>query len=168
MTRLKVARTIALLGVLTCALPQAAPAATATNTFAATAVIAAACTVNATNLSFGTYNPASGAALTGNSTISVFCTSGTTYTVALNVGTGGGTFATRKMANGANLMNFNLYTSAALTAIWGDGTATTATVPGTGAGVLTANPVVVYGNIPINQDLPTGTYTSTITVTVNY
>ena len=124
--------------------------------------------MNAANLAFGTYNPASAVALTGNSTISVFCTNGTTYTVALNVGTGGGTFATRKMANGANLMNFNLYTTAGLTAIWGDGTATTSTVPGTGLGVLTANPVVVYGNIPINQDLPTGTYTSTITVTVNY
>ena len=55
-----------------------------------------------------------------------------------------------------------------LTAIWGDGSASTSTVAGTGVGVLTAVPTVVYGSIPINQDLPTGTYTSTITVTVNY
>ena len=107
-------------------------------------------------------------AATGNSTISVFCTSGTPYTVALNVGTGGGTFATRKQANGANLMNHNLFTSTGLSAIWGDGTASTSTVPGTGVGVLTAVSAVMYGSIPINQDLPTGTSTSTITVTVNY
>ena len=167
MIRLKTACVFVAFGAL-CGTAPAAWAATATGTFSATAVISAACTVTAANLNFGTYNPASAVALTGNSTISVFCTSGTPYTVALNVGTGGGTFATRKLANGANLMNYNLFTSAALTAIWGDGTASTSTVAGTGVGVLTAVPATVYGSIPINQDLPTGTYTSTITVTVNY
>ena len=143
-------------------------AASTTTTFMASAVIASSCTVAANNLAFGTYSPSSATALTGTSTINVYCTSGTAYTVALNVGTGGGTFATRSMANGTNLMNFNLYTSAARTTIWGDGTASTGTVVGTGAGVLTSSPNTVYGNIPISQDLPAGTYSSTITVTVNY
>jgi spore coat protein U-like protein len=143
-------------------------AGTSTTTFIASATIAASCTVAATNLAFGTYSATSATALAGTSTVNVYCTSGTPYTVALSVGSGGGTFAARDMANGANLMAYNLYTSAAHTAIWGDGTASTSTVAGTGAGVLTSSPSTVYGNIPIAQDLPPGTYTSTITVTVNY
>jgi spore coat protein U-like protein len=140
----------------------------ATTSFTASAVIAPLCTVTATNLTFGNYTPTSATALTGTSTINVFCTSGTTYTILLNVGSGGGTFATRDMANGSNLMAYNLYTSAAHTTIWGDGTLSTGTVAGTGAGLLTASPNTVFGNIPISQDLPAGTYTSVITVTVNY
>jgi len=143
-------------------------AGTATTTFTASATISASCTVTATNLAFGTYSAGSPTALTGTSTVNVYCTSGTPYTVALNVGSGGGTFAARDMANGTNLLAYNLYTSAAHTAIWGDGTTSTSTVAGTGAGVLTSSPNTVYGNIPISQDLPPGTYTSTITVTVNY
>ncbi len=142
--------------------------ATTTTTFTASAVISSSCTVTATNLAFGTYSAVSATALTGTSTVNVYCTSGTPYTVALNVGTGGGTFAVRSMANGTNLMNYNMYTAANQATIWGDGTTSTSTVGGTGAGVLTASPSTVYGSIPIGQDLPSGTYTSTITVTVNY
>ncbi len=143
-------------------------AATTTTTFTASAVISSSCTVTATNLAFGNYSAASATALTGTSTINLYCTSGTPYTVALNVGTGGGTFAVRNMANGTNLMSYNMYTAANQATIWGDGTTSTSTVGGTGAGVLTASPSTVYGSIPIGQDLPSGTYTSTITVTVNY
>lgn len=143
-------------------------AGTSTSTFTASVTIAASCTVSATNLAFGTYLASSATPLTGTSTVNVYCTSGTPYTLALNVGSGGGTFAARDMASGANLMTYNLYTSAAHTDIWGDGTASTSMVAGTGAGVLTSSPNTVYGNIPISQDLPPGTYTSTITVTVNY
>jgi spore coat protein U-like protein len=143
-------------------------AGTSTTTFTASATIAASCTVEATNLAFGTYSATSATPLTGTSTVNVYCTSGTPYTLALNIGSGGGTFAARDMANGANLMTYDLYTSAAHTAVWGDGTASTSTVAGTGAGVLTSSPNTVYGNIPVSQDLPPGTYTSTITVTVNF
>ncbi len=147
---------------------SAANAATTTTTFTASATISSSCTVTATNLAFGTYSATATTALTGTSTINVYCTSGTSYTVALNVGTGGGTFTTRSMANGANLMSYNMFTAANQAVIWGDGTASTSTVGGTGAGLLTSSPSTVYGNIPIGQDLPSGTYTSTITVTVNY
>src|SRR5262249_49768916 len=132
-------------------------------------VINAACNVSATTLNFGAYNPGSGTALTGTSAVSVYCTSGSSYTAALNVGSGGGTFATRTLlSGGSTTLGFNLYWDAAYSQIWGDGTASTFTVAGTGSGLLTANTITVYGQIPISQDKPTGTYTSTITVTVNY
>lgn len=64
--------------------------------------------VSATNLAFGNYDPSSGTALDGSSTVNVSCTNGTAYTVSLNVGTGGGSFTTRTMALGRNTLNYNL------------------------------------------------------------
>ncbi len=146
----------------------AAGAATATGTFTVQAVINSACSVSATALNFGAYNPASATALTGTSTVSVYCTGGTPYTTALNVGSGGGTFATRTLSGGGQTLDFNLYRDASYSQIWGDGTASTFTVAGTGSGLLTANTITVYGQLPVSQDKPVGTYSSTITVTVNY
>ena len=145
-----------------------AGAGTATGTFTVQATISSACLVSATTLNFGTYNPASATALTGTSTISVYCTSGSPYTTALNVGSGGGTFATRTLLNGSNTLDFNLYRDSAYTQVWGDGSGSTYTVAGTGSGLLTANTITVYGQIPISQDKPVGAYTSLITVTVSY
>lgn len=141
---------------------------TVTGTFTVQATISAACLVSATTLNFGTYNPASVTALTGTSTVSVNCTSGTPYTTALNVGSGGGTFATRTLLSGSDTLNFNLYRDSAYSQIWGDGSTSTYTVAGTGSGLLTANTITVYGQIPISQDKPVGSYTSLITVTVSY
>jgi spore coat protein U-like protein len=145
-----------------------AAATTATNTFTVQAVINSACNVSAATLNFGTYSPTAGSALTGTSVVSVYCTSGTPYTTSLNVGTGGGAFTTRTLANGGNTLNYNLYRDAAYSQVWGDGSGATFTVAGTGSGLLTANTVTVYGQIPVAQDKPVGTYTSTITVTVTY
>jgi spore coat protein U-like protein len=145
-----------------------AGALTATNTFTVQAIINAACLVSATLLNFGSYDPTSGTALNGTSTVNVFCTGGTPYTTTLNIGTGGGTFATRTLLNGANTLNYNLFKDSAHAQIWGDGTSSTFTVTGTGNGILTANPITVYGQITTGQDKPVGTYASIITVTVTY
>ena len=143
-------------------------ATTVTNTFTVQAIINASCNVSATTLNFGSYDPASGSALSGSSAVNVFCTSGTPYTASLNVGTGGGSFTTRTVASGGSTLNYNLYRDAAHSQVWGDGTGSTFTVSGTGSGVLTANPLTVYGEVPTGQDKPPGTYTSIITVTVTY
>jgi len=157
---------------LTAALALAAPvfchAGTTTTTFPVSAVINSACSVTASALSFGTYNPTSGSPLDGTSTISVYCTIGSAYTVSLDVGTGGGAYTARTIANGANALDYNLYTSNARTTVWGDGTGSTSTVGGTGAGLLTASTQTVYGRVVASQDKPPGTYTSTITVTVTF
>ena len=146
-----------------------AAAATATTTFNATANIVASCTATAPDLAFGTYNAATATPLTGTTTINVYCTSGTAYTLSLNAGTGtGSTFTQRYMNNGAAQMKYNLYTTAAATTVWGDGTGATATVAGTGSGVLTASQKIVYGSVANGQDLAIGNYTSLITVTVTY
>jgi spore coat protein U-like protein len=149
------------------ALPSA-QATTTSNTFTVQAVINAACNVSATTLNFGNYDPTSGTALNGTSTVNVYCTSGTPYTTSLNVGTGGGSFVTRTIASGGNALNYNLYRDSARSQVWGDGSGATFTVAGTGAGLLTASPLTVYGEVTSGQDKPPGTYTSVITVTVTY
>lgn len=155
-------------GCLMLASFDAAQAVTATTTFNVTATVSSSCSATATDLAFGAYNVASSTPLDGTSTINVSCTTGTTYTVALNVGTGGGSFTARRMASGGNTLDYNLYTTVGRSTVWGDGTGSTATVAGTGSGLLTPNAATVYGRIPINQDVAAGSYASVITVTVNY
>ena len=72
------------------------------------------------------------------------------------------------MLNGSEALNYNLYLDTARTIIWGDGTAGTQTY-------FIKNPpnnqdvaVPVYGRIPTGQSVSKGTYTSTITVTLNF
>ena len=150
-----------------------ASADTKTSTFQVTATVQKNCLVSSANLPFGTYTPNTGA-LTGRSNITVRCTKTTPYTVALNAGTTtGGTFAQRLLANGANTLQYNLYTTAGFTTIFGDGTGGTATAAGTGNGVSAGNAVThtVHGSLPdsaANQDATPGAYSDTITVTVTY
>ena len=142
-----------------------------TTTFAVTATVQPSCTTSATALGFGTYTPGNGA-LASTSNITVNCTKNTAYTIALNPGTTtGDSFVQRLMASGANSLQYNLYTTAAFTTVWGDGTGTTATQTGIGAGRGTASTFKVYGRLPdsaANQAAVPGTYTDTITVTVTY
>ena len=156
------------LGVAFVSCAQLGHAGTDTATFSVTASIVDACDVQATNHAFGAYSASSGSALDSTSAISVYCTSGTPYTLAMNVGTGGGTFTARKMTSSSNELLYNLFTSAARTTIWGDGSGSTATVGGTGVGLLTAATHTVYGRIGTGQDSAPGSYSSTVTVTLNF
>lgn len=144
---------------------------TVTTTFQVSATVQPNCTTSATALGFGNYTPGSGN-VTANSTITVNCTKTTAYTVALNAGsTTGDAYAQRLMASGTNTLQYNLYTTNAYTTVFGDGTGSTATDSGTGAGMATASTFTVYGQLldsAFNQATVPGTYTDTITVTVTY
>ena len=127
---------------------------------------AASCTVSATAPNFGSYAPLSGASKSASGTVTVPCTTGGSVTIKLSAGNG--TFAARTLLgpSGATLQ-YNLYTDAAHTMIWGDGTAGTVTVsgsvPNNSSGTAT-----IYGFIPASQDVKVGTYSATITVTVSF
>jgi spore coat protein U-like protein len=148
-----------------------ADCATTSTTFAVTETVQANCSATATTLAFSAYTPGAGAKA-NNSTISVKCTKNTPYTIALNGGTTtGGSIAQRLMASGANTLQYNLFTTAAFSQIFGDGSGTSKTVAGTGAGVGTVNAVTVFGQLPdsaTNQAAVAGSYTDTITVTITY
>jgi spore coat protein U-like protein len=139
-------------------------------TFNVQATVRANCAITATDLNFGDYLPSAGD-VSVQSSLSVRCTNGTPYTVSLNAGsTTGGSITQRLMANGANRLQYNLYTDAARTTVWGDGT-TGSRPAGTGSGLQPARAVdyPVYGLLPdsaTNQDAPVGVYADVVTATV--
>ena len=150
-----------------------AGAATRTATFGVSATVNPNCLVSATALNFGGYDGTVDATSTSN--ISVRCSTGTTFAVGLSAGNVGGTFAQRLLSgSGTNKLQYNLFTSAAATTVWGESiSASTTTMPGLGAGMASgsAQPFTVYGVLPntlANQGAPTGVYNDTITVTVTY
>ncbi len=143
---------------------------TSTTTFNTTASVAAQCNVSAANLSFGAVNPLSTQA-DATTALTVNCTKNSPYTVGLDAGTTtGATIAQRKMASGAEIMNYNLYTDAARTTIWGNSAAAPLWVSGTGAGLSIPQTLTVYGRVASGQtNLAVGNYQeNTITVTVTY
>ncbi|MDE2149376.1 MAG: spore coat protein U domain-containing protein [Gammaproteobacteria bacterium] len=152
-------------------LPLGAYAATATSQFQVTATVVKNCKVSASDLAFGNYDPLSATALAQTTTVSVTCTKGTAFATALDQGTTtGATFANRLMTDGAagDTLTYNLFTDAAHTTIWGDGTASTSTVAGTGTGPLLPVTQTVYGQVSAQQNAPANSYSDTIHVTVTF
>ncbi len=156
---------------LVLALPSArAMAATTTTAPTITVNVAAACRVTPQNLNFGTYDSLAAASLSSTSQISINCSKNTSFTVELNAGQHAASGFNRNMANGSNLLGYQLYTDSAHTTVWGDGTGGTGTVSGTGTGPGAAHTITetVYGEVPAQQSVPVGSYSDTITVTVSF
>lgn len=128
------------------------------------------CSVSATSVSFGNYNPAATAATTSTGTVTVTCTITTADTITIALSTGSsGSYTPRTMLSGTNTLAYNLYLDTAHTEIWGNGMSGTSedsfTLPaGAGGGSL----ATVHGEIPAQQNPFPGTYSDTITVTVTY
>ena len=130
------------------------------------------CSVSASGVAFGIYDPAAPAATLSSGTIAVNCVvSGATghnpITIAFSSG-GSGTFGSRTMASGTDTLSYNLYLDAAYTQVWGDGTGGSVTdtqyvTPGKPAFSST-----VYGMMPALQSANAGTFSDTITVTVSF
>jgi spore coat protein U-like protein len=143
-----------------------------TTTFLVSATVIKSCVVTATALAFGNYDQIAVAATTGTSTVSLQCTNGAAAVIALNGGVNG-TLAQRKMKDSvsADTLNYQLYTTAANTAVWGDGTLSTSTQTYNSTSGATVQPFTVYGTIPAQQNVAvsaSNTYQDTITVTVTF
>lgn len=136
--------------------------------FGVSANVASNCLIDATAMSFGTYDPTAGTDNTASSVVSVRCSKNAPVTILLDKGQGvGATDIARTMSLAGNdAMNYGLYSDSGRTANWG----TTAGGQGaTGAGLATAVNLTVYGKIPKNQyTVGVGNYADTITATVNY
>ncbi|MDX2463819.1 MAG: spore coat U domain-containing protein [Porticoccus sp.] len=133
------------------------------------------CSVSATGVSFGsyTYTTPSPADTAGN--IEVSCTLIgifsllVSYDISLSTGNSG-SYSPRSLVFGANNLSYNLYTNAARTNIWGDGSASTSSVSdGYLLGLFTVvRNYTVYGRLPAAQNKPAGSYADTIVVTITY
>lgn len=147
--------------------PTTAMAASATTTMGISATVLSACVVTANSMAFGNYNPTSASPTDATSTFDVICTAGTSYSVGLNAGTkAGATVTTRQMTSGGNSLSYALYSDSSRSTNWGNTPGTDTPSP-TVAGVLPST-FTVYGRIPAQQNVPTGSYADTVTVTVSY
>ena len=157
-------------GVLVAAFVATTPAfaATTSTTLNVDATVTANCVVSSSPISFGAVNPISGLNYDASGGITVTCTNGTAWSAAAGIGSGSGaSYAARRMTAGANTLNYNIYTDAARTTVWGDGSGATATIANAGTGV--GQNVTVYGRVPSGQvTVPPGAYTDTVAVTVTY
>lgn len=122
----------------------------------------AVCTVSAPGLSFGNYDPFSALSLDGAGNIAVDCN----VPYSLSLSSGAGSYAGRVMASGGNSLGYNLYLDAARTIIWGDGSSGSSTTSGSGGTGVVNHPV--YGRIPARQNVPAGSYTDSIIVTLSF
>ena len=134
-----------------------------------------ACTVSTTNVAFGSYNPLAFGNIDSTGSVSVKCGGvvGLLIPFKIDLSTGGGSFTARRMASGANLLGYNLYTDTSYTTIWGDGTGTTqSVVSGVTLDALGLSPAQVfwvYGRIPGRQlTVVPGPYADSISVTLTY
>ena len=154
-------------GLALAAIAGASPASagTATTTFAVTATVLSDCTVAATNLVFGNYAATTASPTDADNQITAICNNGEDYTLALNEGAAvGASVADRYMTLGLGELHYNMYTTAARTTIWGDGTLSTSTVSGVGTGLPQF--YTVHGRIPISQSVNAGAYADLVTVTL--
>ncbi|MGC3029331.1 Csu type fimbrial protein [Burkholderia sp. DN3021] len=132
----------------------------------------AACTVSASGLAFGVYNPTFTTPTDSTATVTLSCSaaSGTgAYAIALGTG-GGGSYAGRRMSSGSSILPYQLYLDAAHSQIWGDGTGGSSIVTGTDniPQVGGTSTYQVYGRIVARQAVSPGAYTDVIVVTVTY
>ena len=151
------------------ALAGSANAATKTDAMQVSATVSKNCVIDAPDLNLGTFDGTNN--LSAQSTISVRCTSGTTFGVDLSTGTG--SYASRTLTNGSDTLAYNLYTSSGYTTVWGDGTGSTGRGTGTGAGMAAGNAqsLIVYGRLLASANTgpaAAGSYTDNITATVTY
>lgn len=179
---LKLIRTLALTGAVTVPLAiitTPALAGSVTTNFNVTATVVSSCVINsATDMVFGDYNVNALTALTNTSTIKVNCTKNAPYVIALSYGANGGGVGNRIMEDtGGDKLNYNLYTDPSWTNVWQD--TTTCSTPGTigancgggtgaGPGSTYEQSYTVYGQVPTAQNVPTGSYSDIIMVTVTF
>jgi spore coat protein U-like protein len=138
------------------------------------AAFAQSCAASSAPVAFGNYNTFGGTVLDTAGTVTVTCSAPVSalvlYTIRLDGGTGG-VIASRRMANGTSYLPYQLYTDAARTAIWGDGTGGTSTVTD-GYLLAVATPVIksftVYGRIAANQNVRYGSYLDTVTILLTF
>jgi spore coat protein U-like protein len=120
------------------------------------------CNVSSPGVNFGSYDTFSNLSLDSTGNVSVICDGIIPYSISLSPG--GGSYVSRAMASGGHSLNYNLYTDSTRASVWGDGTASTATINSSGT---TANHTV-YGRIPARQNAYVGIYSDTITITLTF
>jgi spore coat protein U-like protein len=158
---------VALISAAALSVAPSSFAGTKTATFQVSLNVQADCSIAANPLNFGSTGVIDNN-IDQTTSVSVTCTKGTPYTVALDAGSASGsTVANRTLGNsgGTAAVKFNLYRDEARTQVWGSVSGVdTAAATGTGD----AQSITVYGRVPAQTAPIADTYTSTVTATVAF
>jgi spore coat protein U-like protein len=142
-------------------------AASTGTSFDVTATVTSSCSVSASTLAFGDYDPLSALPTTGTTIVNVTCSFLTPFNVGLNAGLHSASVTTRKMQSvDETELAYELFRDATMLLNWGT-TVGTDTLAAAGLGI-TAVPLPVYGRIPAQQHVEAGSYSDTIQVTVTF
>lgn len=161
-------RTIITATIISLAATLTPPAhgATKTATFKVMATVISDCSIiSVPDINFGSVGVMT-ANLDITGSITVSCTPGTSYTLSLDAGSAvGSTVSNRLMAQGANTLQYQLYSDSGRTQAWGM-TPGTDTQGGTGTGSNTL--YTIYARLPPQSTPPVGLYSSTVTASITY
>lgn len=137
---------------------------TSTAQLTVTATVQSSCSVTGGTLAFGTYNSGQPSALDAEGAISYTnCPANSALTIELDNGLNaqGGQ---RRLRSGSNYLNYEIYKTAARSTRWGTGS------EALGYQVLAGGngTIPVYGRIFANQNVPAGSYSDTVTITLRF
>ncbi|MGI4775468.1 MAG: Csu type fimbrial protein [Janthinobacterium lividum] len=124
------------------------------------AIVDPVCTIVASNLDFGVYN----SSISNNMAIlSVRCTNGSTFKIRLSKGDSPSKgMLSNNSQSGTQLLKYELYQDPTMQKIWGDDDSTTFVGQADGR----EHNYIIYGQIPDNQNLPQGVYTSDLLISL--
>jgi spore coat protein U-like protein len=147
---------------------QAAPI-TKNASFLVSLIVSSDCSISANPLPFGTADSTLVTlAMKHDTNLSVTCTTGTTYTVALDAGTVTGSAVTGRLMAGTgtntSTVQYQLYSDSGYSSIWGDTSSNW--VSGVGTGVAVSVPV--YGEVPAQPIPAADNYSTTETATITF
>lgn len=149
-----------------------AQAGTDTGTMSVTATISASCTIATQNINFGSLTSTNAGNVDVPADATVTCASNSPFNVGINYGLNAGATFQRKLASGANTLNYSVYVDGYGVNEYGQvstyGTANNYNSAATINVSPATNTVPIFARLPAQSTPPSGTYTDTLTVTVNY
>jgi spore coat protein U-like protein len=147
-----------------------AHAAIETSTLDVSANVVPVCIVSTTPINFGDYDSDTGVYANGD--VTVACTSGTIYNIALDAGLYfSGVDRLVADGTGSNTIIYGLFKDSGFANPWGDSDFSNTFPDGASladTGIGTAQPHTVYGDLSGGFTVPPDIYTDVVTVTVHY
>lgn len=132
--------------------------------FTVSATVVKTCSVSAdATVPVGNYDPfATSAATSGPGKVTVRCTKGGAYTLTLDNGSNEGGTGTRRMIGGSEFLTYELYSDLGATNAW------SAPLTVSAAKGMAGDDHVVVAKVPVGQDVSVGSYTDTVTATIDF
>ena len=138
--------------------------------FEVSADVQSSCTIRATGLAFGTFNPR-GATAESTSTVTASCTNGTPFSIGLDAGTtAGATTSNRLMTSTgiADQLRYALFLDAGRTTNWDNLVSLGGTNVITGTGTGADQDFSVFGRVESGQTVAPAVYADTVTATIQF